>query len=92
MFELMTSAHNRADYGVSWGLGFGLVDAAPGVCWHWGDNSGFKNFSIWDKNTGDGVVVFTNCDRGTDLYMELLKKLTDGKFYDDIRSFIEEAE
>ncbi len=92
MFTAMTSPQNHADHGVSWGLGFGLVDEAPNVCWHWGDNGGFKNFSIWDKATGNGVVIFTNSDRGMDLYMELLKALTDGAFYDDIRTFIEQAE
>ncbi len=91
-FEAMTSPHNHADHGVSWGLGFGLVDCEPNVCWHWGDNGGFKNFCIWDKKTGDGAVVFTNCDRGMDLYMELLKELTDGSFYNDVRAFIEQAE
>ena len=91
-FETMTAPHNHADYGISWGLGFGLVDREPNVCWHWGDNGGFKNFCIWDKKTGDGAVVFTNCDRGMDLYMDLLKELTDGSFYDDIRAFIEQAE
>ena len=91
-FAAMTSPQNPAGYGVSWGLGFGLVDAAPGVCWHWGDNGGFKNFSVWDKNTGDGAVIFTNGDRGMDLYLDLLKKLTDGQFWDDVRAFIEEAE
>lgn len=91
-FEEMTSHQNQATYGVSWGLGFGLVDEATSVLWHWGDNSGFKNFSIWDKETGDGVVIHTNCDRGMDFYMELLKELTDGQFYDQIRNFIEEAE
>ena len=91
-FGTMTSPHNRADYGVSWGLGFGLVDCETNVCWHWGDNGGFKNFCVWDKKIGDGAVVFTNCDRGMDLYIELLKELTDGAFYDDIRAFIEQAE
>jgi CubicO group peptidase (beta-lactamase class C family) len=92
MFDRMTSVHNHATHGVSWGLGFGLLDAAPDVCWHWGDNGGFKNFAVWDKKTGDGAVIFTNCDRGMDLYMELLKELTDGGFYDEVRAFIEEAE
>ncbi len=91
-FEAMTSPHNHTVHGVFWGLGFGLVDDVPDVCWHWGDNGGFKNFCIWDRETGDGAVVFTNCDRGMDLYMELLKALTDGEFYDDIRAFIEQAE
>jgi len=91
-FAAMTTPHNRASYGVSWGLGFGLVDAAPGVCWHWGDNGGFKNFAVWDKNTGDGAVIFTNGDSGMDLYVELLKELTDGTFFDDVKAFIQQAE
>lgn len=91
-FEAMTSVQNPASHGVSWGLGFGLVDEAPGVCWHWGDNGGFKNFSVWDKNTGDGAVIFTNGDNGMNLYTELLKKLMGETFFDDVKTFIQQAE
>lgn len=91
-FNAMTTQQNHTEPGIGWGLGFGLVDADANVCWHWGDNGGFKNLSIWDKETGDGVVVFTNCDRGKSLYIELLKELTDGKFFDSISAFIDTAE
>lgn len=92
MFREMTSSQNQADEHIDWGLGFGIPKADPDVLWHWGDNDGFKSFSVWDKATGDGAVVTTNSDNGLAFYMELLKALTGGGFFDHIASFIEHAE
>lgn len=92
VFAEMTSPQNRADDNINWGLGFGIPAKEPNVLWHWGDNDGFKSFSVWDKVTGDGAVVTTNSDFGMDFYMDLLKQLTDGEFYDDVRAFIDNAE
>ena len=92
IFAEMTKAQNNADENVDWGLGFGIPKADPNVLWHWGDNDGFKSFAIWDKVTRDGVVVTTNSDNGMDFYIELLKGLTDGTFFDGIAAFIRGAE
>ena len=91
-FAEMTTPQNKADDNIHWGLGFGIPALDPNVLWHWGDNDGFKSFAIWDKVTRDGVVVTTNSDNGMDFYIELLKGLTDGTFFDGIAAFIRGAE
>lgn len=92
LFEQMTTQQNSADEHIAWGLGFGIPKASPSVLWHWGDNDGFKSFAVWDKVTGDGAVINTNSDNGLPFYMEVLKSLTDGAFFDDIAAFIRSAE
>ena len=52
----------------------------------------FKSFAIWDKVTKEAVVITTNSDNGMDFYIDLLKTLTDGKFFDHIAAFIGGAE
>jgi CubicO group peptidase (beta-lactamase class C family) len=91
-FEAMTRPQNRACNEVDWGLGFGIPRSDANVMWHWGDNSGFKSFAVWDKLTGDGAVVTTNSDNGLEFCFDLLKYLTDGGFFDAIASFISSAE
>ena len=91
-FTEMTTPQNKADDNIHWGLGFGIPDADPNVLWHWGDNDGFKSFAIWDKVTKEAVVITTNSDNGMDFYIDLLKTLTDGKFFDHIAAFIGGAE
>ena len=91
-FAEMTRPQNEADGNVDWGLGFGIPKADRNVLWHWGDNDGFKSFSVWDKETRDAVVITTNSDNGMALYFDLLKQLTDGKYFDDIAAFINGAE
>ena len=92
VFAEMTKPQNKADDNITWGLGFGIPNADPNALWHWGDNSGFKSFAIWDKTTKDGVVINTNSDNGMSFYIEVLKTLTDGQFFDDVASFIRNAE
>jgi len=91
-FSEMTRTQNKADDNIHWGLGFGIPDMEPDVLWHWGDNSGFKSFAIWDKVTKEGVVINTNSDNGMEFYIDVLKELTDGKFFDQIAEFIRGAE
>ena len=88
-FAEMTKAQNHAADGVDWGLGWGITD---GVCWHWGDDGGYKNFVCWDPLTREGAVVYTNTDIGMSFYMELLKKMTEGFSLDKIEKFINSAE
>lgn len=91
-YEQMTTVQNLADVNIAWGLGVGIVRSAPDVLWHWGDNDGFKSFSIWDKSTGDGLVVITNSDNGLSLCYDLTAELTDIDFLGNIAAFIETAE
>lgn len=92
MAAQMWSPQNQATAQIPWGLGWGLCKKDPGVLWHWGDNDGFKSLSLWDRNTGDGLSVFTNSDRGAALWSALGRVLTDGDFFDDIEDFVRSAE
>ncbi len=92
LFDEMTAPQNAASAQIDWGLGFGIPKKDPNVLWHWGDNSGFQSFAIWDKVTGDGMVVHTNGDAGREVYFPLLEQALDGGFWGDIRDFVEHAE
>jgi CubicO group peptidase (beta-lactamase class C family) len=53
------------ELGFAWGLGWGLWQGDnERFIWHWGDNPGFKAFTIASLQTGDGVVILTNSDDG----------------------------
>ena len=88
-FGEMLKVQNHAADGVDWGLGWGLTD---GCAWHWGDDGGYKNFVVWDPETREGVVIFTNSDAGMPFYMELLGELTEGFSTEKVRKFILGAE
>lgn len=92
LFREMTSRQSKAGGGIFWGLGWGIPEAQPSVLWHWGDNTGFKSFAVWDRDTGDGLTVFTNSDAGVPFYMELCRRMTDGAFFGSIEEFIAHAE
>lgn len=91
-FDAMLSPQNQADEHICWGLGWGLVRAAPGVFWHWGSNTGYKSLTVTDRSTGDGLVLFTNSDNGGPFTRELAPLLTDGDFYSAMDKFIRAAE
>lgn len=91
-FAKMTSRQNNAGGNILWGLGWGIPSKAQSVLWHWGDNTGFKSFALWDKNTGDGLTVFTNSDAGLPLYMELCRRMCGVNFFSKIEAFIAHAE
>ena len=55
----------RIDDELAWGLGWGIEDSDGGrAIWQWGNDPGYKNFVIGRPADGQGVVVFTNGDRG----------------------------
>ena len=91
-FAEMTGVQNKAHEGVFWGLGWGIPEADPSVIWHWGDNDGYKSFTVMDLKTKDGACIFANGFNGNDMEIEFLKKLTDGAFWDDIAAFLKVAE
>ena len=92
MFEAMLSPQNSVNNALTWGLGWGLVKRSPDVFWHWGDNTGYKNLTVTDRATGDGLVLFTNSDTGFPFTTLLAAELTDGDFFDDIEGFVNFAE
>lgn len=63
--------------GLSWGLGWGLENAAGRkYAWHWGDNSGFKDFVILEPAAQWALVVFTNGDNGARVYERVVTRAT----------------
>lgn len=92
LFSQLSAPQNQATPEIPWGLGWGLCKKDPSVLWHWGDNDGFKSLSLWDRETGDGLCVYTNSDNGAALWSRLGRLLTDGVFFDDIDAFVRTAE
>jgi tetratricopeptide (TPR) repeat protein len=55
----------KAFENVYWGLGWGLQCGEAGnAFFHWGDNSGYKNYVIGYQDKGTALVYFTNSDEG----------------------------
>ena len=51
--------------GIEWGYGWGIERSAGGAnLWHWGNNPGFRSFTMVSPSSGDGFVLFTSSDRG----------------------------
>lgn len=75
--------------GVSWGLGWGLIDSSKGIAlWHWGNWSGlFQHFAAVYVQSGDGIVVLTNSGNGLRLCTELVPELM-GLNLEPLRSLI----
>jgi CubicO group peptidase (beta-lactamase class C family) len=62
---------------VSWGLGWGLLDAPAGDrwFWHWGNWAGlFQHFVAGNRARGTGIVVLTNSGNGLKLCRELVPR------------------
>jgi CubicO group peptidase (beta-lactamase class C family) len=56
-----------------YGLGWGIVDLENGerVVEHAGANYGWKSYSAFIPERGDGIVILTNSDRGMSFYGDL---------------------
>lgn len=55
----------QPDLALSWGLGWGLERSAEdALLWHWGNNPGYRAFTMASHRTGDAVVLFTDSSRG----------------------------
>ena len=91
-FAEMCAPQVVAAQGIQWGLGWGLCAEDPEVLWHWGDNDGFKSLSILDRKSGDALSIFTNSDNGFAFWEDLLRKMTDAVFVDDMVEFVRNAE
>ncbi len=71
----------EVDSGVSWGLGIGLQANPFGTAfWHWGDNTGYKAFTVAYPEHGVGVVWFTNSENGHSILNELLSATLGGDY------------
>lgn len=59
--------HDKAGNGVRVGLGWIISKGAEGdIFWHNGGTGGYRTFCGFVRETGKGVVVLTNSDRGAD--------------------------
>lgn len=59
--------HDKAGGGMRVGLGWHIAKGAQGdVIWHNGGTGGYRTYVGFVKETGKGVVVLTNSDKGAD--------------------------
>ncbi len=68
------------DLNLSWGLGWGIERSAnDAFLWHWGNNPGYRAFVMASTQTGDGLVMLTNSDKGLTLAEPLTRQVLPGK-------------
>jgi D-alanyl-D-alanine-carboxypeptidase/D-alanyl-D-alanine-endopeptidase len=59
--------HNKESADTEVGLGWMITKGNEGeIIWHNGGTGGYRTFAGFIKETGIGVVVLTNSDRGAD--------------------------
>ncbi|MBQ6663022.1 MAG: beta-lactamase family protein [Firmicutes bacterium] len=91
-FRDLTTTQRHAYFDIDWACGFGILQEDPSVLWHWGDNRGFESIVIWDRETRDGLTVFTNSDAGSACYTEIVRAFISRHAAESIHHFIEHAE
>ncbi|KPJ87448.1 MAG: hypothetical protein AMS18_14600, partial [Gemmatimonas sp. SG8_17] len=76
----MLTSQIDVDSNLTWGLGIGLQDTEAGrAFWHWGDNTGYKAYTITYPGQGVGVVWFTNSENGQSLLEAMLAATVGGE-------------
>jgi CubicO group peptidase (beta-lactamase class C family) len=76
----MLTPQIEVDSGVTWGLGIGLQENESGQgFWHWGDNSGYKAYTLTYPEHGVGVIWFTNSQNGHSILAALLAETVGGE-------------
>ena len=88
LIEEICSYKNPADYGVEWGLGWGLY---KDIIWHWGDNGGFKSLICFDPETKDGILIHTNGFNGLQVCYDVAGYVMEYSF-DNIKEMVAHAE
>lgn len=69
----------EVDTGVAWGLGIGLQENDVGRgFWHWGDNTGYKAYTLTYPERKLGLVWFTNSENGQSILEALLAEMVGG--------------
>ena len=68
----------QIDDELAWGAGWGLELGSPRYAWQWGLDLDAANFMIGCRETGDGVVVFTDDPDGRARYREIVERVLPG--------------
>ena len=68
----------QIDDELAWGLGWGIEIGEENAVWQWGNDPGYKNFVIGSPAQRTGVVVFTNGDRGAEVYADVVRGVLPG--------------
>lgn len=63
---------------VAWALGWGVEVATP-LFFHWGDQKGYKAFTIASSETAKAMVIFTNGDAGLSFLSKLVAPIFPGR-------------
>ena len=80
MATAMLTSQIGVDSSLTWGLGIGLEDGDLGrAFWHWGDNTGYKAYTIAYPEHGIGVVWFTNSENGQSILESMLATTVGGQ-------------
>jgi CubicO group peptidase (beta-lactamase class C family) len=79
MAAAMLTPQIDVDTAVTWGLGIGLQDDEYGRgFWHWGDNTGFKAYTLTYPERNIGLVWFTNSENGQSILEAMLAETVGG--------------
>lgn len=74
----MLTAQVEVAPGVTWGLGWGLEETGLGTgFWHWGQNQGYRSFTVFCPERKVGVIYFANSNNGM-LLLETVVRATVG--------------
>ncbi|MDJ1483398.1 serine hydrolase [Cytophagaceae bacterium YF14B1] len=66
---------------LSWGLGWGLEKTSQGIVgFHWGDNPGYKAYTLLVPEKEMALVYFTNSDNGLNIRDRLVDVTLGGKY------------
>ena len=74
---------------VFWGLGWGIQRGHAGSAFfHWGDNPGYKAYTIGYRDRGTALVYFTNSDEGLSIAEAIVGELVEDS--DDALAWLDE--
>jgi CubicO group peptidase (beta-lactamase class C family) len=80
MAVAMLTPQIEVDSGVSWGLGIGLQENETGLgFWHWGDNTGYKAYTLTYPERRVGMIWFTNSQNGHSILEAMLAETVGGE-------------
>jgi CubicO group peptidase (beta-lactamase class C family) len=80
MAVAMLTPQIEVDSGVTWGLGIGLQENETGRgFWHWGDNTGYKAYTLTYPDRGVGMIWFTNSENGHSILEAVLAETVGGE-------------